>query len=307
MLIRRIFLKLLNIIPLRAAISSLSGLITGFFILGLLACSSPFLLTKYLDGTGESDVSPAEIPGGSTIEITPENITLSTPSEFTFTATGGAPPYDYTVIVGPGSIDSSGLYSSGSGSGGTATIRVEDSLGALGEINVEVVATSNTGLWISPTSVSLMEGEVFEFNCGGGNSPYTYSIVEFDKEGSIIPGTGVFTAASPVDKEGAAVVQVDDGTSTAQAIVYIQNPAEGFSVTQTPPTTVIHPGDIINFTAVGASNPSAVKWKSNLTSDPVMPTPGVASSFKPSETGVALIEIDDSEFKVYRMIIVVDP
>lgn len=293
MLVRRIFSKVFNIGPRRTAISMLSGLIIGFFILGLVACNAPYILMSYLDGNGEL------------IEIIPNNPTLTTQGTTIFTATGGTPPYFFSVVSGTGSIDRvSGEYSSVSG--GSALIRVVDSISSVGETKVEVVATANTGLWITPASVSLMEGEVIDFRGGGGTPPYTYSILKY--EGSVDPVTGTYTAPSPVSNESAAIVEIlDSDSEKAQAVVHIQNPADSFSVTQIPSETVIYPWKSVELTAVGASNPSSVKWSSDLPTDGAMPSPGETSIFTPKEPGVALITIDDGGSKIYRLIIVVRP
>src|SRR5689334_649905 len=67
-----------------------------------------------------------------------------------FTGSGGAGSLTYSVFMGGGSVDSSGLYTA-PGSAGVATVRVTDSLGATADASV----TIDPALTISPTPITV--------------------------------------------------------------------------------------------------------------------------------------------------------
>jgi hypothetical protein len=92
-------------------------------LLLLLASCSDFNLYGVMKG---------EIPGG-TLQISPVAVTLIVGDSCTFSARGGLPPYNFSVVSGSGSIDpESGLYTA-PGIPDSEVIQVQDSQGAISQ------------------------------------------------------------------------------------------------------------------------------------------------------------------------------
>ena len=97
----------------------------SIFFLG--SCTG-FTFPDLLDGSLLSTEGP--------LAISPTSTTLPVGSQFTFSASGGDPPYSYSIVTGSGTIDeSSGLYTAPS-TPGMDTIQVMDSVGATSEARV---------------------------------------------------------------------------------------------------------------------------------------------------------------------------
>jgi hypothetical protein len=93
----------------------------------------------------------------------------------TFTATGGAPPYGYSVVSGSGSIDAvSGTFTANAA--GTDIVRVADSKGSTSDAAV-TVTPSGASLQIAPPIVSVLVGGTVTFYVSGGTPPYTFSVL----------------------------------------------------------------------------------------------------------------------------------
>ena len=72
--------------------------------------------------------------------IAPVAGTISNGSNLTFSATGGTPPYSYSIVSGPGTIDgSTGVYTSGGG--GAVVVRVTDNNGKTRDATITVTTT----------------------------------------------------------------------------------------------------------------------------------------------------------------------
>ncbi len=103
-------------------------------------------------------------------------------NSMTFTGSGGTPPYSFSIVSGSGSITTGGLYEGVAV--GTATIQVQDSLGATRTKTVQI----NPALSISASKTFLVRDESILISQTGGVSPYTYSVLT--GRGSITATTG---------------------------------------------------------------------------------------------------------------------
>ena len=107
-------------------------------ILCCLFCFTLFALSGCDDFTfiGLLDETSA---GGSTeevLEISPISVTIQVNSQTPFSASGGTPPYTFSVISGTGEInDSNGVYTAPA-QPGTDIIQVMDSTGATSKAQV---------------------------------------------------------------------------------------------------------------------------------------------------------------------------
>jgi hypothetical protein len=117
--------------------------------------------------------------GGDGGQRTPNTLALSTASltvgaggKETAAATGGQPPYTYSITSGGGSIDSAtGVFVAPSGNG-TTVIEVTDARGASARVTLTVSV-----LTLNPLSTNADSGGVVNFTPSGGAPPYTYNVV----------------------------------------------------------------------------------------------------------------------------------
>lgn len=176
------------------------------------------------------------------LAIDPVVKTLSVNNTFGFSASGGVPPYAYSVQSGGGQINSSdGLYTAPSSAGATV-VRVTDAHGHTAVSNV----TINGALAIAPPTKVIQSGDSFTFTASGGVGSISYSLVS--GEGSINPLSGQYTASAGT---GSAVVRVTDILgNTSDATVIIVN-----SLSLAPSLALLQGGASIVFTASGGLAP----------------------------------------------------
>lgn len=132
--------------------------------------------------------------------LTPDTLTITRTGTQGFSATGGEPPYRYEVLIGEGSIDSTGLYEAPD-LPGSAVIRVSDNNGFVADAVVTIVDRP----LINPLSMSLGTQGTLQFTVAGGVEPYTYRI--FSGGGTVDPITGVLTAP---ETPGTVIAEVAD-------------------------------------------------------------------------------------------------
>ncbi len=102
------------------------------FALTVTGCDSFELLTL-ISGSGSSQI------GGGALEISPLSATLSVGTRCTFAASGGGPPYRFSVASGGGAVDpETGVYTAPLAPS-TAVVRVTDAQGAIAEATVDTV------------------------------------------------------------------------------------------------------------------------------------------------------------------------
>jgi len=138
------------------------------------------------------------------LQIIPNFKQIYVNTEFQFSASGGNPPYTYSLASGPGSTSSKGLYLSPASSPGSAVIRVTDALGKTSD----ALITVDEELVISPATKKLNISSNFQFVVTGGNPPYNYLIAS--GAGSI-SNTGLFTSAATA---GTTIVRAIDNHGT---------------------------------------------------------------------------------------------
>lgn len=142
--------------------------------------------------------------------MNPTSKTLAVGNSFTFSASGGVPPYSFSADNG--SINSStGLYTA-PGSAGTAIVTVTDS-----EVRTATATvTINPAISIAPNTATLISGESVTFVGAGGVPPYTYS----GNSLSVNPTTGLLTAS--VAATGSVTVTDSLGNSATTGDVITQ-------------------------------------------------------------------------------------
>ncbi|MBC7692707.1 MAG: hypothetical protein H7222_13175, partial [Methylotenera sp.] len=174
---------------------------------------------------GSAPVSgPAAAPATPPIILLPNADTLSPSSQLQFTATGGKPPYVYSLLLGGGSVNpGTGLYTAPPNPG-TVVIKVTDSVGTIALSSLLISSSGSGGtpsatLSITPTSKVLALNNSVTFSGSGGVTPYAFNIRT--GVGYIHPITGMYTATSV----GLAVVRVTDGIGSIAEASVVVNPA----------------------------------------------------------------------------------
>jgi len=164
------------------------------------------------------NTSDATVIDYTALSISPVTITLGTGSTHTFIGAGGLGALTYSVFSGNGTINSAtGFYTAPAGAG-TDTLHVTDSIGNVAASTITVVSA----LTITPATLKLPVFSTATFTSILGVPAYTYSV--FAGLGSIVPATGVYTAASTI---GSVTVRVTDTvSSTSNSAVSIIKPID---------------------------------------------------------------------------------
>lgn len=146
-------------------------------------------------------------------------------------ASGGLPPYTFSIELGDGagsliSSTSSSTFYPGSSVGFTK-ISVKDSAGQRSFVNIEVVEL----LRMNVNEVSITKSGEFIFEAIGGKAPYTFSLNESNPsftadQGSLNSSSGLYNAPTNFDsvlRDTRRVLVTDSLGQTAQAIVHVIN------------------------------------------------------------------------------------
>lgn len=155
------------------------------------------------------------------LQIYPSSLTINAGGSYTFSASGGVPPYSFVLSTNEsgGTIDTStGQYTAGPTDGTTDQITVTDEANSVATASATVV--SGGALGISPENPLVEEGGTVQFSAYGGNPAegYTYSAVA----GTIDSTTGLYTAFGLLPGEYVGEVFVDNPTGgTVATTVYV--------------------------------------------------------------------------------------
>jgi hypothetical protein len=160
-----------------------------------------FLLSELLDGEGglEGLKSP--------LTLGPASVTLTVNSTLTFAASGGSPPYIFSVVSGSGTINATTGEYTAPVSASTDIVQVTDSKGATATSTVTITATG--ALTIIPSNITVAVNNGLTFMATGGIPPYTFSLTATGSGSPTInvPTPGVYVAGG---SPGTDTVQVQD-------------------------------------------------------------------------------------------------
>lgn len=233
------------------------------------------VVLQLTDATG--GLVTAQITVNPALQISPNLQTILTNGTLNMSATGGVPPYFYSLSSGAGSVDSlSGLYTA-SGTNTVANIIVTDSVGNTSSSTVTVTSA----LSLNPLSTTLVVNGNQTFSGVGGTAPYVYSIVS--GSGSINSVTGVFTAPAAA---GTVVVQVTDALSATATSTVTVNPALVIS----PSAISLSVNGSLTFSASGGVPPRVF----SILSGSGVINSGSGFYTAPATTGTATVRVTDS-------------
>ena len=150
-----------------------------------------------------------------------------------FSATGGTPPYSYSVIPGTGTgsiVASTGAFTAGTV--GSVTVRVTDSKGRTSDAAITITPTGAV-LAISPVNVSLSLGGGLTFVASGGTPPYTFIFTSTGSGSPTInvPGAGDYVAGLTPGIDAIEVQDFIGATAPATVNVSAATPTVDYSVT----------------------------------------------------------------------------
>jgi trimeric autotransporter adhesin len=154
------------------------------------------------------------------------NATASVDSSTTTaqTATGGAPPYAYSIAAGGGSIDASGQFTSPKGPA-VVTLEVADSKGAIAQASITV----NAPLIANQSTATIGGGTSLLVGAAGGQGPFTYKVTS---GGGSVDASGQFTAPPTA---GTSVVSIADSLGSSTLVTITINPPLSIS----PPSATL--------------------------------------------------------------------
>lgn len=156
------------------------------------------------------------------LQITPTLINLPFDAGQDFNASGGQPPYSFSIVSGSssGTIDPSTGVFTALRVAGTVVVRVTDSIASLpSEATVNVYAP----LVISPKPASVEAGGTKTFTASGGVPGYSFAVVSAAGTGTIDADTGAYTA--PPTPCSATIRVTDSIGNVDQTAVTVVDPA----------------------------------------------------------------------------------
>ncbi|WP_291516487.1 glycine-rich protein [Bdellovibrio sp. ArHS] len=243
------------------------GLTDGLYQAPATAGSAILVVADSLGNTSQATVTI-----DLALSLTSDSLIIAQNNSTTVTGQGGAPPYTYAKVSGPGSIDAStGVYTPGAS--GTGVLQVTDSLGNTATLNVTV----NPVLQISPAAKTLALGNETTFTASGGVSPYIFSA----NAGSIGALSGEYIAPGT---SGSALVTVTDSLGNTSSATVTINPA----LQITPASKILAVNNTFAFTASNGVPP----YSYTVNNGAINASTGSYSA--PAASGVATVTVADS-------------
>lgn len=181
-----------------------------------LALAGLFIFFQNCGRGGATRVSSTSASTSNELVLTPAAATVAPSGTIQLTASGGTPPYEYSTVVGSGSITPYGLVSAPSATGLTE-YKVKDAKGDVAYSSITVAGSGSGTLKLSAQPTVPVYGQLL-FAPSGGKPNYTFQLLA-TPAGGTLSTYGFYTAPGAT---GTVQVQVTDAAgarATATATV----------------------------------------------------------------------------------------
>ena len=230
--------------------------------------------TDVLDAVQVTDslgnTASASIAVGGALTVNPSAPTVAPRDSVTFTAAGGnGSGFTFALATNAsgGTIDAqSGQYTAGALGNVQDIVAVSDPLGNLAHVTIAV----GDGLHVTPATVQAAPLAQLTFMVSGGSGKgYAFALTTNTSQGTIDPGTGVYTAGS--QGGGTDVVTVTDSLgNTATASVHL-----GAALSTSVPTVTVAPHGTTTITVTGGGTMLTYTLTTNGSGGSINPVTGV--------------------------------
>ncbi len=257
---------------------------TGAYVAGSIADVSDTV--NVIDSLGNT--AQVNVSVGDGVAINPANTTLAPSGSTSFTAVGGSGTgYAFTLLSGPsgGSITGAGAYQAGAVPNVVDVVGVVDSLGNAATTDVTV----GPGVSLLPLNpASPPDGTIAFAVSGGSGTGYTFSVSTNLSSGTIVAGTGAYTAGAIPSVTD--VVTVTDSLGNAAST----NVTIGVGVSILPVAPATPPRGAVTLAAMGGSGTGYVwSFATNASSGTIDPATG-AYVAGPTQNVSDLVRVTDS-------------
>jgi hypothetical protein len=224
-------------------LSAEAGIISG------LNYTLPSTPGEYVVTVKDTSVAPpliakALVTAVEPLAISPDHLNLALGNSFRFSASGGIPPYTYSLQSGIGQMNSQGELASTTATG-SLVVKVTDAKSHTAVSNV----TIGESLSISPAQLSLLPNQSYQFSANGGVGAQYFSLVTGL---GLITATGNYTAANSA---GVALIEVrDEFGNKSQGLINIITP-----LSLIPSAITLIKNSSLTFVATGGSPPYTYK------------------------------------------------
>lgn len=212
---------------------------------------------RALQAVGGSTTPPVTTP--VPVSVTPATGSATVGNTIQFQATGGTPPYTWSVTnTAVGTVNAtSGLFTAALA--GSTSVVARDSVGVQGQATATVTAAP-AALELSPRTSQVATRQSLQLTASGGTPPYRWS--SNNTAVATVNSTGLVSGVSA----GSATVSVTDSLGAVQStVINVITPTAVLPITPAAPIVAV--GRSVALTATGATAPIA--WTSTQ--------PGVAS------------------------------
>ncbi len=164
-------------------------------------------VVRVTDASGQAaDATVYVSAAAPPLVIDPPTLQIETGGTFTFTATGGTPPYSFSATDGV-IIPATGVYTAPGLPNPSVTVTVTDAASAVAAAAVTVVEpAAGDPLAIVPRSLTIGKWKSFQFEAVGGSGNYRFDMVSGN--GSITQA-GLYTASNRLGTETVKVTDTD--------------------------------------------------------------------------------------------------
>jgi len=243
----------------------------------------------------------ATIAVGGALTVNPSSPTVAPRDSMTFTAAGGnGSGFNFALATNAsgGTIDpTSGRYTAGALGNVQDIVTVSDALGNLAHATIDV----GDGLHVTPATVQAAPLAQMTFMVSGGSGKgYSFALTTNASQGSVDPGTGVYTAGP--QGGGTDVVTVADSLgNTATASIHL-----GAALSTSTPTVTVAPQGTTVITVTGGGTMLTYSLTTNGSGGSINPVTGAYTAGSKGGT-TDVIKVTDGNHATVTITVQVGP